>query len=275
MGNPAFVVRPNGQAVVLTACADNVGSVNLYTAADLGSGQVTLPLAATTDTVLYTAATGRAVTVTATDLPGEVIAQDTLYANSDARCTVRPQRELEQILSALEPSWAHPRTGLIETMPRLFATSTAANTTASQSLRLAYFTAPVTKTVTTIGVLSGATAAGTPTLVKFALFSGVGTGTQTRIGVTAHDAALLAGTNTIYTKAMLASAQIVKGQRYAIGVLVAAGTYPSLGGALLTANLVEATPKMAQILASQADVPTSITETGLTAGGSPFYAFVS
>jgi hypothetical protein len=101
----------------------------------------------------------------------------------------------------------------------------AANTvgTASGVLKLSYFTALKTETITQVRLYVGAVAAAsTPTLCRIGIWSASDNGALTAlVASTANDTTLLTGTtNSRRTKSLSASLSKTLGQRYAVGVLV-------------------------------------------------------
>jgi parallel beta-helix repeat protein len=161
-----------------------------------------------------------------------------------------------------------------ETFPRTALTATTL-TTNSGTLRLSYFTARKTETVTQVRILSGGTsAAATPTLVKFGLYSIADTGDGTLVASTASDTALLNAPTARFTKSFSSSYTKSAGQRYAVAVLVVTTvTAPSLSG-VGSANSAEFAedPRVSAVLTSQTDLPSSFTAGSLAASGSWFYA---
>lgn len=88
-------------------------------------------------------------------------------------------------------------------------------------LLLTYFTSPVTFTTTRVRTMSRQASTPTPTLCQIGLYSVAGNGDLTRIAVTANDTALWNADNTRFTKSWTASASIVAGSRYAVGLVAA------------------------------------------------------
>lgn len=144
-------------------------------------------------------------------------------------------------------------------MPRELAMS-AAVTMTSGTMRLSYFTARKTETITSVRIISGTTAAtATPTLVRVGIYSQAANGDLTLVASTANDTALLAGTSTVYTKALQASWAKVAGQRYAFGILVVSGVaMPTLTGyayqTSITSEIFQA-PMTCSAVASLSDLP--------------------
>jgi hypothetical protein len=147
------------------------------------------------------------------------------------------------------------------TIPRVDLDS-AAVATGSGNLRMQYFTARHSGTATNVRILSGTTAAGaTPTLVRIGLYTVDVSGNITLVASTANDTALLAATNTAYTKALQTPYAIVKGQRYGLGLLVVtAAAVPSVVGRSINGAIqqeLNRLPSMANVLSGQTDLPAS------------------
>lgn len=142
--------------------------------------------------------------------------------------------------------------------------------TGNQSLRLSYFTARKSETITQVRILSGGTAAGaTPTLVRVGLYTVAANGDITLVASTANDTTLLASGSTSYTKALQASYAKVAGQRYAVGILVVTGaTAPTVCGGPNFINATESglAPKLGGLVGSQADLPSSVVAASVSDG---------
>lgn len=122
-------------------------------------------------------------------------------------------------------------------MPRHVARIDAAITTGSGSMRLGFFTAQKSETVTQVKTIVGPTAAVGATLAKIGIFSVAndGTGTLTLVARTAdlHTTLWTGAAGTVYTSTFESAASFtkIKGQRYATATLVVgASTYPTLAG---------------------------------------------
>lgn len=157
--------------------------------------------------------------------------------------------------------------------------TTQAQPTTSGSLRMAFFTASRSLTAGQVRIISGGTAAGaTPTLIRVGLYSIDGSGNGTLVASTANDTTLLAGTNTVYTKALSSTYEIGSGRRYAAGILVVTGaTAPTVQGASssLSGTECQQAPTISALLSGLADLPASFTAASLTgATGRPYIAFV-
>lgn len=156
------------------------------------------------------------------------------------------------------------------TMPRDLAFSSITMT--SQSLRLAYFTALKTEAISQVRVITLGTAAGaTPTVVRVGIWTTDGTGALLAlVGSTPNDTALLASTNTAYTKALSAPFTKQAGQRYAAGLLVVtAAAAPTVGGlaqgGLIGSETTTVAPAVSALVGSQSDLPATVAAGGLTA----------
>jgi hypothetical protein len=172
-------------------------------------------------------------------------------------------------------AWQHRLATGQETFDRSLVNN-ASNGGASQSLRLTYFTAHKTQTITQVRVLTGGTpAAATPTLVRFGIYSVAANGDIALIASTANDTTLLASGGTAYTKALQASVGLVAGTRYAFGILVVTGaatpTFPCWTTGLAGTEL-DRTPRIASVVAAQADLPASVVNASLAASTLVIYS---
>lgn len=147
-----------------------------------------------------------------------------------------------------------------ETVPRVL--TQAANALATtQVLRLTYFTARKTESISQVKMVTGGTAAGaTPSLVRIGIYSVAPNGDLTLIASTPTDTALFAAANTAYTKALSAAFTKVEGQRYAVGLLLnTAAAFPTiLGAAQQNAVLGAVAPILNGSVTAQADLPNSV-----------------
>lgn len=157
------------------------------------------------------------------------------------------------------------------TLPRDLAQSSI--TMATQQLRVAYFTALKTESISQVRLLTTGTAAGaTPTLVRVGIWTSDGTGALLALaGSTPNDTALLAAASTAYTKALSAAFTKQAGQRYGVGLLVVtAAAAPTVGG-LNPAGLgavSEATtvaPAISALVGGQNDLPATVAAGSLAA----------
>lgn len=138
----------------------------------------------------------------------------------------------------------------------------ASVSSATGILRLAYFTARKTETITQMRITSGSTAAtATPTLVRAGIYTVDGSGNLTLAASIANDTALFAAANTVYTRSLSGgNLSKVRGQRYAVGTLVVSGaaTPTFLGSAIAHATEMAAAPRLVGQVSGQSDLPASI-----------------
>ncbi len=153
----------------------------------------------------------------------------------------------------------------ISTISRSAATSATGQVLSNQALILTYFTATKSITSTKVRMYTGGTAAGaTPTLVRAGLYSADAAGAGTLIASFASDTALFAAANTAYEKTWTTPVNLVRGTRYALGILVVtAATAPNVightfaSGATTGQLLAGMEPVMARTVSGQADLPAS------------------
>jgi hypothetical protein len=145
------------------------------------------------------------------------------------------------------------------TLPRRLC-STSGVATTNGFLRLTYFTARKTETVTQIRTVTGATAAVAPTLCRVGIYSVDGSGNLTLIASIANDTTLWLAASTGYTRSLSASFSKTKGTRYAVGhIVVGSTTAPNLfGSAAVTASEAAIAPRLCGLLSSQTDLPATI-----------------
>jgi hypothetical protein len=166
-----------------------------------------------------------------------------------------------------------------ETLTRALIMSTAVITT-TQVLRLTYFTALRDVASTQVRLFTGGTAAGaTPTVARVGLYSIAANGDGTLVASTANDTALFGTQNTAYTKSWSAPYAVVKGTRYALGVLVVTGaTAPTLAGTVAPQNSIQTewlvAPAIAASITAQADLPASFVAGSLGGSASRMYAAI-
>lgn len=151
----------------------------------------------------------------------------------------------------------------VTTLPRHIAGSnTAVSLGASGTIRLVYFQAPRTETITQLAVVTGTTGAGaTPTLVRWGVYSVAGNGDLTLAGAIANDTTALAVASTRYLRSLTSSYGSVAGNWYAFGIMVVTGAaLPTLAGISLNAATAQASasPRISGQLAGQTDLPSSI-----------------
>lgn len=147
-----------------------------------------------------------------------------------------------------------------ETVPRVAMASTSL-ATASGSLRLTHFTARASRTHTKLRSLSGNTAAVGATLCRKGIYEVNTDGSLTLIGSTPNTTTLWAATSTLYETATSASFALVRGRRYAAGLLFVGTTAPTMAGAgtgLSTSGEHHKAPRIGATVTGQTDLPASI-----------------
>lgn len=164
------------------------------------------------------------------------------------------------------------------TIPRSSVTSYL--TPSSGQVRLAYFTSRKSETVSTLRIASGATAAGaTPTLVRLGLYVENADRSVSLLGSTANDTTLLRTAATVYSKPLSSSVALVRGTRYAIGLLiVSTAALPTLAGMGSTVPATEhdLAPRLTGVSpAGLTDLPATIAAGSIGSSGNRMYAVVA
>lgn len=152
-------------------------------------------------------------------------------------------------------------------------------TTASGTIRFAYFTAARAETIANIAMCTSGTAAGaTPTLCRMGVYSVAANGDLTLVGACTNDTSLFATINTRYVRSLSASYPAVLGQRYAIAVLVVTGAAtPTFVGSAPNAALATSfatAPRVSATLAGQTDLASPITSGSLSSTTNAVYGEV-
>lgn len=165
-----------------------------------------------------------------------------------------------------------------ETMPRDLVTGGSA-ATGTGNLRLTYFTARKTESISQIRVASGPTAAAaTPTLIRMGIWIADLDGSLlSLVGNTASDLTLLATINTWYLKGLAAAFTKQRGVRYGVGLLVVtAAAAPTIYGTANGEAVMNArSPRLNAVVSGQADLPATLAAASL--GGStqrPYFELV-
>jgi hypothetical protein len=205
-----------------------------------------------------------------TKIPSSYLDTDaTLAANSDTK--VASQKATKAYVdSRIYLSTNKIATGL-EIIPRELCVSNSA-ALSNQVLKLIFFTALDTGSVTALASYCGAQAMAGATLAKMALFSVDANDDGTLMAATTNDTALWATINTRYQKS-ISSQNIVRNSRYAFGFLVVGAStavqmpcqIPSI------AFCTTAQPRLVGQLGSQTDIPSSFTGSGLATTNTRFY----
>jgi len=129
-------------------------------------------------------------------------------------------------------------------------------------LRLAYFRARKTESVTQVRAISGTTAAAaTPSLCRLGVYSVDGSGNLALVGSTANDTSLFAGASTVYTRSLSAPFTKTAGSVYAFGILVVSDvTMPTVCGIVsaLGAAEVGLAPRITGFVAGMSDLPATV-----------------
>jgi hypothetical protein len=164
-----------------------------------------------------------------------------------------------------------------ETMPRRNIVGSMGGSTFSGSLRLTYFTAKKTQTLSQISIYTGTVAAGaTPTIARMGLYKVETNNDLTLIASTPNDTTLFAAATTFYTKSFSAPVDVVRGQRYAFGILIVSGaTVPTFYGynpAPLPITFQE--PKLAAGINGQSDLPSTVANGSLNNSAFGIYAAI-
>lgn len=151
--------------------------------------------------------------------------------------------------------------------------------TGTGNLRVAYFTAKKTETITQVRITTGSTAAAaTPTLVRVGVWTTDDTGALlSLVASTPNDTTLFSSITTAYTKSFSVSFSKVAGQRYAVGLLIVSGAATpnvagcNFGGALQAADY-GAAPMLASNNGGKADLPATLAAGSITSSNSQLYA---
>lgn len=151
------------------------------------------------------------------------------------------------------------------TMSRRYITGSGATTTGT--MVLGFFTARRTESITQVRTTTGSTAAVGSTLSRIAMFSVDSAGNLYLIASTANDATLWTAANTAYTETFSSSVNVVRGSRYAVGLLtVGASTAPSfLGSTTCPAAEAFLPPMLSAQVPSLSDLPSSVVAANLAA----------
>lgn len=158
----------------------------------------------------------------------------------------------------------HSLPNATETMSRV-SISGNFNLTAGQ-LTFAYFTPRINRTLATVKTYTAAATPTAMTLVRIGLYSAdPSTGDLTLIASTANDTTLFAAASTAYARALTVATGVTKGSRYAWGLLQVGGaTPPKLYGQITVGAVNSDLPIIAAAVASQTDLPSTVTAASLT-----------
>lgn len=160
------------------------------------------------------------------------------------------------------------------TMAREYIVTSAVPTN-SGFLRLGYFTAKKSETVTAVRYTVGSVVAGaTPTVCRIGLYEVADNGNLTLVASTPNDTALFSGgTFAAFTKALSVPYNKIQGRLYALGVLiVTAAATPNLYGTNShIASVAFQDPKLCAQVGGQTDLPSSVSAGSLGATSSVYY----
>lgn len=165
-----------------------------------------------------------------------------------------------------------PSGTLAETMDRNLATvNTSALTSGTLFLQAIYLTAG--QLISNISMISGATAAGTPTNYFFALYSG----SRALLAQSANQTTNAWAAQNVKTLAMTTPYRVPTSGLYYIGVMVAATTVPTLHGGPAKSNAVVASTIPILHGNSTASLTTALPDpaAAITAGTTSIYAWVT
>lgn len=173
---------------------------------------------------------------------------------------------------SIDTIWADSLTTGQSTIARRLVTSSTLPST-NGVIRLTYFTARKSETVTQVRVPCGATASAGSTLQRIGLYSIDGSGNLTLVASTPNDTALWASPNTGYTKAFSASYALTRGTRYAIGLLVVGTTTAPtfMGTGAGAGSEFGQSPRLAALLSGKTDLDASVSVGSLTDTAAQYY----
>jgi len=160
-----------------------------------------------------------------------------------------------------------------ETFNRMFVNGAIAASTGA--MRMTFFTARKTETISAVRVVTGTTAAAaTPTLCRVGIYSVDGAGNLSLVASTVNDTALFNAASTVFTKSLAATWNKIAGQRYAIGVLVVtAATAPTIMiNGLGNGVEMGKSPRLCGVISGLADLPAaSVAGTVTDNAASPYF----
>lgn len=167
------------------------------------------------------------------------------------------------LIVGLAPNLGSPLASGEATFDRRFSAALSA-ASVSGVLELTYFVATKTETINTLALYCAGIIAGTPTLIRYGVYSVASNGDLTLVASTASDTALFAVASTRYPKALSAPWSKVAGTLYAVGELVLATTVPSVygmttGASNVLSDIFALEPRLSGSRNGQTDLPSSIT----------------
>lgn len=159
------------------------------------------------------------------------------------------------------------------TIPRRML-STTSIVSGNSSLRLTYFTARKAETVTQVRTMCGTAQVGA-TLARIGIYTEAANGDITLVASTDNDTNLWIAANTAYTKSLAASFNKLRGQRYAVGLLVVGtSTAPTFAGQIPGSAGTDAglSPRLGGLVGGQSDLPSSVANASISATTQCSYA---
>lgn len=156
---------------------------------------------------------------------------------------------------------------------RLLATSTAAGAS-NGNFRGPFFTCRKSQTITKIRTVVGSTNQVGATLCRIGLYTADASDNLTLVASTANDTTLWNTANTVYDKALSSSYAVVRGQRYAVGMLVVGSSQAPglLGFTLGNSAIGNNSPRTGFLIGSQTDLPSTISVGSMTGSNVMTYA---
>lgn len=210
---------------------------------------------------------------TSTDLIGvTLLAGENLYLLEDGDWQHHDVQGAEYSYTVPALANLGPTGTLAETFPRILATTnTSALTSGTLYMHAIYLTAG--QLVSNIGMISGATAAGTPTNYFFALYDG----NRNLRAQSANQTTTAWPAQTAKTLAMTSAYRVPTSDLYYIGLMVAATTVPTVHGATARSNAVVASTIPILSGNSTAGLTTALPDpaAAITAGTTSLYAWVT
>lgn len=161
-----------------------------------------------------------------------------------------------------------------ESMQRELVTTFVAPGTGG--LRFRFFTADHSGTASTATVVVGTAAGATPTLCRLGLYLVNGSGDGTLVASTPNDTALFNTPGAPVSKNFSVSYAMIRGQRYATGILIVTGAAtPTLAATSFDGVTYAVAPRVTGFLSGQTDLPANFTAGGLGTTGTAHYMRLS
>lgn len=157
-----------------------------------------------------------------------------------------------------------------ETFSRRLCLAAGGGTLTSGALRLTYFTALRTESITKVCSAVAVAAGATPTICRIGIYTLDGSNNLTLAHSTTNDTAMWSSTATLYEKTLSSTFNKVAGTRYAIGALCVTGaTAPTIAGMNMSNGVLQSgvTPRIAGSYGGQTDLPASVSAGSVSATG--------